>query len=259
MNSIDLLITRYLDGETTPDEERQLALAVSVPDAPPEWRIIAEMLGELTIDAARYDDIMAQRNTNTTKRITRRIARLWPWTAAAACIAVGIVLSYNIINEPVQEAAKIETHRPTEAAHVCEPAHRQLFAQNDRSKENNSESENENTQPPSQPQEPPILERPLEGTEPPLEEHLIEVQEPQQNVDQDADFALHLALLAEVESRVLQIEQNAPTPTAFTTFIDSAPQQERAFPLMERDERGLLLDELLANIQQLSNRPELSL
>lgn len=80
----EILIQKYLNGETTPDEERLLALEVSREDAPQEWSIIAEMLGELTIDEAIFDQIMEERNRKP------RIIKMWPW-AAAACI-IGILI-----------------------------------------------------------------------------------------------------------------------------------------------------------------------
>lgn len=49
-NDTEVLIQKYLNGETTVEEERLLALEVSREDAPEDWKIIAGMLGELTID-----------------------------------------------------------------------------------------------------------------------------------------------------------------------------------------------------------------
>ena len=60
-NQTELLIQKYLNGETSTEEERLLALEVSQEDAPLEWKMIAEMLGELTIDEALFDQIMAER------------------------------------------------------------------------------------------------------------------------------------------------------------------------------------------------------
>lgn len=79
-DNIEILIQKYLNGETTPEEEKVLALEVSRDDAPQEWKIIAEMLGELTVDEALYDKMMAERNKKP------RIVKLWPWLAAA-CVA----------------------------------------------------------------------------------------------------------------------------------------------------------------------------
>lgn len=82
---LEILIQKYLDGETTPEEEKTLALEVSREDAPQEWKIIAEMLGELTVDEALYDRMMAERNKKP------RIIKQWPWVAAA-CVAALVMV-----------------------------------------------------------------------------------------------------------------------------------------------------------------------
>ena len=58
---IQQLINKYLEGETSPEEERQLALELQGDDMPEEWQAIRMMLGELTIGEAEYDAIMEQR------------------------------------------------------------------------------------------------------------------------------------------------------------------------------------------------------
>ena len=58
---IQQLINKYLEGETSPEEERLLALALQGDDMPEEWQAIRLMLGELTMGEAEYDNIMEQR------------------------------------------------------------------------------------------------------------------------------------------------------------------------------------------------------
>ena len=108
---VQTLIDKYLAGETTPEEERQLALEVSRPDAPEDWRIIAEMLGELTLDEALYDQISGLGNSSYSglgydeeapKRLNdqspKRLNDQSPkrlrliWTAAACLVAVAITV-----------------------------------------------------------------------------------------------------------------------------------------------------------------------
>ena len=84
-NETEILIQKYLNGETTAEEERLLALEVSREDAPEDWKVIAEMLGELTVDEALFDQIMAERKQKP------RIIRFWPWVAAACVAALLIV------------------------------------------------------------------------------------------------------------------------------------------------------------------------
>ena len=85
-DDIEILILKYLNGETTAEEERLLALEVSREDAPEDWKIIASMLGQLAIDEALYDKIMDQR------RQKPRVMKLWPWVAAACIAALLMVL-----------------------------------------------------------------------------------------------------------------------------------------------------------------------
>lgn len=103
MNTHDIqqLIDRYLAAETTPDEERQLALALhqaaeAGEPMPDEWQAVLLMLGELTLGEALYDELMAQREASTASAQNTAIAmntakpkrRLWWAWAAAACIAL---------------------------------------------------------------------------------------------------------------------------------------------------------------------------
>ena len=64
---IQQLINKYLEGETSPEEERLLALELQGDDQPEEWQAIRQMLGELTIGEAEYDNIMEQRKEKERK------------------------------------------------------------------------------------------------------------------------------------------------------------------------------------------------
>ena len=103
----EILIQKYLNGETTAEEEKLLALEVSREDAPDDRKVIAEMLGELTIDEAIFDKIMAERKQKP------RIIRLWPWVAAACVVAMLVVFlgppKEETPNQP--QIAKVETKK----------------------------------------------------------------------------------------------------------------------------------------------------
>ena len=58
---IKILIDKYLEGETSPAEERQLAWELQRDGLPGEWQAIRLMLGELTIGEAEYDRIITPR------------------------------------------------------------------------------------------------------------------------------------------------------------------------------------------------------
>ena len=102
-NETEILIKKYLNGETTAEEERTLACEVAREDVPDDWKVIAGMLGELIIDEALFDQMMAERKSKP------RIVRLWPWVAAACVAALLIVFigppREETINEP--EIAKV--------------------------------------------------------------------------------------------------------------------------------------------------------
>lgn len=103
-NETEILIQKYLNGETTAEEERILALEVSREDAPDDWKVIAEMLGELTIDEALFDQIMAERKQKP------RLIRFWPWVAAA-CVAALLVVFLGPPREETStqpQVAKVE-------------------------------------------------------------------------------------------------------------------------------------------------------
>lgn len=81
---VERLIAKYLDGQTSPEEEKRLALALDSAigrgDAPQEWRVVAQMLGELTLGEALYDKMIAERRR-------RKIGR-WASLVAAASVAL---------------------------------------------------------------------------------------------------------------------------------------------------------------------------
>lgn len=84
--AVNRLIDKYLEGKTSPEEERQLALEVNRHDAPAEWKVISEMLGDLTLGDAIYENTMAHRRY-------RKMSIYIGW-AATACIAFMVVMGY---------------------------------------------------------------------------------------------------------------------------------------------------------------------
>ena len=80
---IQNLIDKYLAGETSPAEEKKLALELQQhQNLPEEWQAVCLMLGELTLGEAKYDTIMAQRHHKPSTiiialRIISSIAAAW--------------------------------------------------------------------------------------------------------------------------------------------------------------------------------------
>lgn len=82
---IQKLIDSYLEGGTSPEEERQLARELLRPNLPEEWQVIGLMLGELAIGEAEYDAIMACR-----KAPVIRMYRRWMAVAASLLLLIGV-------------------------------------------------------------------------------------------------------------------------------------------------------------------------
>ena len=83
------LIDKYLEGETTPVEEQQLARALQLcQELPADWQAVRLMLGELTLGEAAYDDIMAQRR----HKPSALLIALRTVLSAAAIYLVGLFL-----------------------------------------------------------------------------------------------------------------------------------------------------------------------
>ena len=80
---IQRLTDRYLAGETTPAEERRLALALRQRGKlSEEWQAVSLMLGELAAGEAEYDAIMAGRRAKPSAvvvalRIMLTAAAVW--------------------------------------------------------------------------------------------------------------------------------------------------------------------------------------
>ena len=86
---IQQLIDKYLEGETTPVEEQQLARALQLcQELPADWQAVRLMLGELTLGEAAYDDIMAQRR----HKPSALLIALRTVLSAAAIYLVGLFL-----------------------------------------------------------------------------------------------------------------------------------------------------------------------
>ena len=83
---IQQLIDKYLEGNTSPQEERTLAHELLRPDIPEEWQAVRLMLGELAMGEAEYDSIMSQRNTKPSAiLIALRIISKQPAPQPAYC------------------------------------------------------------------------------------------------------------------------------------------------------------------------------
>ena len=107
---VNRLIDKYMDGTTSLEEERQLAIEVNRPDAPEEWKIVAEMLGELTLGEALYDEEMTER-----KRVRIRRYIGWGVAAVAACLTLWFVLGKLVPEIPQKDTTPQIAQKPAPA------------------------------------------------------------------------------------------------------------------------------------------------
>ena len=106
---IQQLTDRYLAGETTPAEERQLALALRQRDRlSEEWQAVSLMLGELTAGEAEYDAIMAERSARPSAVVVALRAIL----STAAIYLVGLFLWLQ--QEPTEPVRLANRQQPVQ-------------------------------------------------------------------------------------------------------------------------------------------------
>ncbi len=115
---IQQLINKYLEGETSPEEERLLALALQGDDMPEEWQAIRLMLGELTTGEAEYDAIMEQRKQKQQKKPSAILVALRTITSIAAIYLVGLFFWLQQTPELKTETA-YNQGKPTPPTSYC--------------------------------------------------------------------------------------------------------------------------------------------
>lgn len=111
-NETQLLIDRYLNGVTTPEEEKLLARALLGDDIPEEWKVVRIMLGELAMGEAEYDADMA-------KEISRKKSFVLPLTArwliaASVALLLGFVCINYVGHNGNNVVAKVDTGNASE-------------------------------------------------------------------------------------------------------------------------------------------------
>ena len=117
--NIQQLIDKYLEGETSPAEERQLAMALQQRETmPDDWQAVKLMLGELTLGEAEYDAIMAQRR----QKPSALLIALRIISSIAAIYLVGLFF-YLQMETPTKPVAtyynKVEKNQPAPQPAYC--------------------------------------------------------------------------------------------------------------------------------------------
>ena len=110
---IQRLTDRYLAGETTPAEERRLALALRQRgELSEEWQAVSLMLGELTAGEAEYDAIMAGRRAKPSAVVIALRIML----TTAAVYLVGLFLWLQ--QEPTEPVRLADRQQPEQESVV---------------------------------------------------------------------------------------------------------------------------------------------
>ena len=110
---IQQLTDRYLAGETTPAEERRLALALRQRgELSEEWQAVSLMLGELTAGEAEYDAIMAERKAKPSAVVIALRIML----TTAAVYLVGLFLWLQ--QEPAEPVRLADRQQPEQESVV---------------------------------------------------------------------------------------------------------------------------------------------
>ena len=112
-HEIQILIDKYLEGLTTPEEELTLARELQQPDLPDDWQAIRLMLGELALGEAEYDAIMTQRK----QKPSAIIIALRTISSIAAIMLIGLFFyqqsSASVPNIPSNEVPHYYTSNLT--------------------------------------------------------------------------------------------------------------------------------------------------
>lgn len=111
---IQQLINKYLEGETSLEEERLLARELQGDNLPEEWQAIRLMLGELTMGEAEYDNIMEQRK----EKPSAILIALRTISSIAAIYLVGLFFWLQQTPEIKTETA-YNQDRPTPPTSYC--------------------------------------------------------------------------------------------------------------------------------------------
>lgn len=106
-NETQLLIDRYLNGVTTPEDEKLLARALLGDDIPDEWKVVRIMLGELAMGEAEYDTDMAE-DASRRKSFVLPLTAKWLIAASVALLFGFVCFNYVGHNEE-NVVAKVET------------------------------------------------------------------------------------------------------------------------------------------------------
>lgn len=105
-NEIQILIDHYLEGTTTPEEEKTLARELLRDDIPDNWKVVRIMLGELAMTEAEYD-------ADVSEKLSRRKSVILPvyakWlVAASVALLIGLFCFNHVARNEENVIAEVK-------------------------------------------------------------------------------------------------------------------------------------------------------
>lgn len=111
-NEIQILIDHYLEGTTTPEEEKTLARELRRDDIPDDWKVVRIMLGELAMTEAEYD-------ADVSEQLSRRKSVILPvyakWlVAASVALLIGLFCFNHVARNEENVIAEVKINHAVE-------------------------------------------------------------------------------------------------------------------------------------------------
>lgn len=111
-NEIQILIEHYLEGTTTPEEEKTLARELLRDDIPDDWKVVRIMLGELAMTEAEYD-------ADVSEQLSRRKSVILPvyakWlVAASVALLIGLFCFNHVARNEENVIAEVKINHAVE-------------------------------------------------------------------------------------------------------------------------------------------------
>lgn len=123
-NETQILINRYLEGVTTPEEEKLLAGELLHDNIPDDWKVVQVMMGELAMGEAEYDaDVAAE--TFGKKPVMLPTAAKW-LIAASVALLIGFAYFCHIGHDNEDVVAEAKNEKTTERKTVSNVYHNSI-------------------------------------------------------------------------------------------------------------------------------------
>ena len=131
-NEIQILIDHYLEGTTTPEEEKTLARELLSDDIPDDWKVVRIMLGELAMTEAEYD-------ADVSEQLSRRKSVILPvyakWlVAASVALLIGLFCFNHVARNEENVIAEVKINHAVEQKVVSNDTVSKELADNQQTK-----------------------------------------------------------------------------------------------------------------------------